>query len=190
MDEEAPVAERLERLHHLIEGVDTAILTTVCADGSLVSRPMATQTRDSGIDLWFITTIQSRKCGEIVANPHVNLSYAHPITRAWTSVNGFAVLNKDAERIRQLYNPSWKAWLPDESGARDGGPHDPRIVLIEVKAISATYFAGDRAPVLVTFSKVNLPASQHKPSSEAQIRHNETVPAGGAPTSPAENAWL
>jgi general stress protein 26 len=47
--------EKLEKLHDLIDDIETAMFTTRRADGRLVSRPMATQKRASGADLWFVT---------------------------------------------------------------------------------------------------------------------------------------
>ena len=54
--------------------------------------------------------------------------------------------------IHQLYKPDWKAWLGDEGGARDGGPDDPRIALIEVQAESAYYLKSTQPRLIALFS--------------------------------------
>lgn len=42
--------------------------------------------------------------------------------------------------VRKYYSPALKAWLGDlEDGKHDGGPEDPRIGVIKVKAVTATY---------------------------------------------------
>ena len=50
--ETEPKAGNLEELWKLVDGIETAMLTTRRAEGDLVSRPMATQTRAPGADSW------------------------------------------------------------------------------------------------------------------------------------------
>lgn len=46
----------------------------------------------------------------------------------------------DREFVRANYSQSLKAWLGDlGDGKHDGGPNDPRIGVIRVKAVTATY---------------------------------------------------
>lgn len=46
----------------------------------------------------------------------------------------------DRETVQAHYSPSLKAWLGDlGDGTHDGGPKDPRIGVIRVKARTATY---------------------------------------------------
>jgi len=47
--------DRVNRLYELVENVEIAMLTTRRRDGSLVSRPMATQRRAEGAHFWFVT---------------------------------------------------------------------------------------------------------------------------------------
>jgi general stress protein 26 len=57
--ERLPEAKKLEQLYELIDGIEVAMLTTQKQDGSLVSRPMQTQARRAGTDLWFMTSVES-----------------------------------------------------------------------------------------------------------------------------------
>ena len=58
----------------------------------------------------------------------------------WASVSGTATVETDRERIRRYYNSGLKAWVGDlGDGKHNGGPEDPRIGIIKVKAITATY---------------------------------------------------
>lgn len=42
--------------------------------------------------------------------------------------------------MKKFYSPALKAWLGDlGDGTHDGGPEDPRICLIRVKAVTAQY---------------------------------------------------
>jgi general stress protein 26 len=153
-DNEVPVEKKLDDLYKLIDGIETAMITTRRADGHLVSRAMATQRRTAGADLWFMTNAESEKFEEIAKDPHVNVSYYRDRTREWVSVSGHAILSKDRDLIDSLYAPDWKMWLGDQGGKYDGGPHDPRIAIILVEAHSVTYSKKDRPTPMVLFELV------------------------------------
>jgi general stress protein 26 len=100
-----------------------------------------------------MTSVESGKLDDLIADPHVNLGYYKDSSREYVSVSGLAHVTQDRALIHQLYKPDWKAWLGDEGGDRNGGPDDPRIALIEVKADSATYLRVSQ-PRLVTLFKL------------------------------------
>ena len=151
-DNAVPLEKKLDDLYKLIDGIDIAMLTTRRADGHLVSRPMSTQRRTTGTDLWFMTNVESEKFEELARDPHVNLAYYKDRTREWVSVSGKAILTRDRDLIDSLYAADWKAWLGDEGdGKRDGGPHDPRIALILVEADTVVYSKKDRPMPVVLF---------------------------------------
>jgi general stress protein 26 len=141
----------LDELWKLVDGIETAMLTTRRSDGHLVSRPMATQKRSSGADFWFVTDRSSPKVREIAAEPRVNLAYYRDGTREWVSVSGDATVTDDRGKILELWAPDWKAWFGDEGGEKDGEPDDPRMVLIAVKAVSAQYMTVNKPKPLVLF---------------------------------------
>ena len=153
-DNDVPLEKKLEDLYKLIDGIETAMLTTRRQDGSLVSRAMQTQRRTAGVDLWFMSNWFAEKLDEIATNPNVNVSYYRYRTREWVSVSGRAIISRDRNLIRGLYQPDWKAWLGDEGGERDGSAEDPRIALILVSAESVTYSKQDRPTPVVLFNIV------------------------------------
>ena len=64
-------------LGKLLEKIDIAMLTTVGANGYLVSRPLSTQQATfDGERVWFFTEADSPKIDEIRRHPKVNLAYA------------------------------------------------------------------------------------------------------------------
>jgi general stress protein 26 len=145
-----PLSKKLEDLYNLIEGIEIAMFTTRRPDGQLVSRPMATQTQAEGVDLWFVTDIESHKLDELDFDAHVNLAYYRDRTREWVSVSGLASVSQDRRAIRELYQKDWKAWFGDEGGERDGGPDDPRLALVLVEVQSVVYLKVDKPqPVLL-----------------------------------------
>lgn len=143
-----------EKLYDLIDQIEVAMFTTRRADGRLVSRPMATQKRATGADLWFVTSRDSEKLIEIGEDPHVNLAYYKDRTREWVSISGTARIVDDREKVRELYQPDWRAWFGDAGGPNDGGPNDPRMVLIGVDIDQALYLELNKPQAVVLFEVV------------------------------------
>ncbi len=136
-----PTSEKVEELYALIHGIDLCMMTTTGDDGSMVSRPMSTQHHkqlDETADLWFMTRTDTHKVDELKRHPSLNLAYYKD--GEWVSVSGNATVVTDRATIHKLYDPSWKAWLEDNGGKEDGGPDDPRIALIRVAVLHASYF--------------------------------------------------
>ena len=100
-----PTDKKLEQLYELIDGIETAMLTTRSKTGALVSRPMQTQARRAGTDLWFMTAATSGKIDELVADPQVNLGYYKDSSREYVSVSGRARVTQDKALIHELYKP-------------------------------------------------------------------------------------
>jgi general stress protein 26 len=144
----------LRKLYEMIDDLEIAMLTTRRQDGHLVSRAMATQKRAAGADLWFVTLDGASKLRDIEADPHVNLAYYKDRTREWISVSGIATISRDRGRIRELYQPDWKAWFPDGGDARDGTPDDPRMVLIGVDVHSAVFLEVNKPQPVVLYEIV------------------------------------
>jgi general stress protein 26 len=141
-DDDIPRDQKIAELYALIEKIEIGMMLTKMPGGAIAARPMATQKRREGVDLWFMTSAESETVEQLRADPTITVSYYSEKTREWVSVSGRARLSQDREAIRRVYQPDWKAWLGDEGGARNGGPDDPRIMLIEVDADHATYFKG------------------------------------------------
>jgi general stress protein 26 len=152
-ERDVPTEKKLDDLYELIDGIEIALLTTRRADGHLVSRPMQTQRRTAGADLWFVTNWTDDKLDEIALDPHVNVGYIKPNGREWVSVSGVAIISQDRDLIQGLYKPDWKAWFPKEEGnpKRDGGPNDERIALLLVEAHSVTYQVTSKPRPLILF---------------------------------------
>ena len=110
-DDHTGTGKKLDDLYKLIDGIEIAMFTTRRGDGHLVSRPMATQERVSGTDLWFVTDVSSHKLDELELDAHVNLSYYNLKSREWVSVAGTATITQDRNLIEELYKPDWKAWF-------------------------------------------------------------------------------
>ena len=165
-DSEVPLQKKIDDLYKLIEGIEIAMFTTRRRDGSLVSRPMATQEREPGADLWFVTDIESDKIDDLVADPNVAISYYNVKTWEWVSVSGTVTVSQDRELIGRLYKPDWKAWFGDEGGARNGGPDDPRFALLLVDATTALYGKKNKPAPLALFEVVKGLVTGEQPDTQ------------------------
>ena len=126
-------SKSIKKLDSLIKDMRFAMLTTVCPDGSLRSRPMATLRRDFDGTLWFFTDAAEPKVHEIERDPHVNVSFADPDKNNYVSVSGRASLVRDKARMKELWNPFFKAWFPK-------GLDDPKLGLLRVAVEQAEYW--------------------------------------------------
>ncbi|HUP88689.1 MAG TPA: pyridoxamine 5'-phosphate oxidase family protein [Longimicrobiales bacterium] len=145
--------KKIEELYELIEGIEIAMFTTRREDGQLVSRPMATQARSEGADLWFATDLQTHKMDELRFDEHVNVSYYKDASREFVSVSGTARVVTDRNKIIELWRPDWKAWFSG-TGEHAGTANDPRIALIAVEAESVMYMKNDKPRPVVAFEVV------------------------------------
>ena len=141
----------LEKFYSLIDEIKVAMMTTRRADGHLESRAMANQKRASGADLWFVTAAGSAKLRDISGDPHVNLAYFNEGSYEWVSASGIATLSRDRAKIRELYEPDWKAWFGQEGDPRHGTPDDPRMVLIGVDVHAAVFLEVNKPKPVVLF---------------------------------------
>jgi general stress protein 26 len=144
----------LEKFYSLIEEIKFAMLTTRRADGHLESRAMANQKRASGADLWFVTADGGAKLRDIDHDPHVNLAYFNEGSYEWVSASGIARISRDRAKIRELYQPDWKAWFGQEGDPRHGTPDDPRMVLIGVDVHAAVFLEVNKPKPVVLFELV------------------------------------
>jgi general stress protein 26 len=143
--------DKLQKFYEQVEEIEVAMMTTRRADGHLESRPMATQKRAAGADLWFVTCDGTAKLADIERDSHVNLAYYKDRTREWVSVSGHATLTRDRAKIHELYAPDWKAWFPKGDDPRHGTPDDPRFVLIGVDVHSAVFLEVNKPMPVVLF---------------------------------------
>ena len=126
-------SEELKKVGDLIASVKMAMLTTMEQDGTLRSRPMATQKAEFNGELWFFTRASAPKVEEIEEQHKVNVSYAEPDKNIYVSVSGQAKLVRDAAKAKELWNPLLKAWFPQ-------GLEDPEIALLCVRVEQAEYW--------------------------------------------------
>ncbi len=135
--------EGLKKIGELIKDIRITMMTTVGSDGSLDSRPMATQKTDEfDGTVWFLTRHESGKVSEVEHDAHVTLVYADPSDSKYVSAKGRAHVSTDRSRIHELWNPMYKAWFPD-------GEDDPQIAVLRVDITEAQYWEASSSKLVV-----------------------------------------
>jgi general stress protein 26 len=123
----------MRKLATMIRGVKVAMLTTRGSQGTLHSRPMATQEAEFDGTLWFFTKAGSDKVHEIRDHSEVNVSYVSLGEHHYVSISGRANVIQDQEKMTELWNPTYRAWFP-------GGLDDPQLALLRIDAETAEYW--------------------------------------------------
>lgn len=160
----------VETLASMIKDIKFTMMTTVAEDGSIHSRPMATQRIDLDTfdgRLWFFSRKSSPKNHSIQNDQHVNLAYADPSKQRYVSVCGRATISEDKAIMKDLWNPFLKAWFPE-------GIDDPEISLIAVDVDSAEIWDSPSSKVvqLVGFVKAAVtgkPLEQNMSSKHVDL---------------------
>jgi general stress protein 26 len=146
----------IEKLRDLIKDVRIAMLTTVDQDGSLRSRPMATQKTELDGDLWFFTEHDSAKVDEIGREHQVNVSYSDPKEQLYVSVSGTARVVRDQAKAEELWNPLLKTWFPK-------GLDDPNLALLQVTVHKAEYWDSPSSTMVYLYGFVKAVVTGKQP---------------------------
>jgi general stress protein 26 len=134
---EADHNSEIKKLSELMKGIRFAMFTTVEEDGTLHSRPMATQEVEFDGDLWFFTHISAPKVWETQQHRQVSVTFEDPGKNKFISTSGVAQLILDREKMQQLWKPALKVFFGQ-------GLEDPDLGLIKVSVEKAEYW--DSAP--------------------------------------------
>jgi general stress protein 26 len=124
----------IAQLNELINGIHTAVLTTIRPDGSLHSCPMASNGADEQGVIWFISHHHSEKVEAVRTNQRVNLAYADSASQRYVSISGFCELVRDQALIKRLWQPAYKSWY---TGA---GPQDSALILLKIDIQEVEYW--------------------------------------------------
>jgi general stress protein 26 len=134
--------EGRKKIAELAKGIHICMMTTVNADGSMDSRPMAVQDKPFDGTLWFLTRVTSDKIGEIQQDRHVTLSFAEPSNSKYIALKGRGSVSQDRAKIKDLWNAMYKAWFPK-------GEDDPEIAVLRVDVAQADYWEASSSKIVM-----------------------------------------
>ena len=120
----------LTHIAELIDDISIAMLTTLEAEGSMASRPMAVLEMDASGALWFFTDLRSSKVEHLKV---ANLSFTDMDKGTYVSISGRGEIHTDREHIKRLWTPFAKPWFPQ-------GPDSPELGLLKFVPDAADYW--------------------------------------------------
>lgn len=187
--QEPSLKEKVEDLFKFIDNTKFCLLTTQVADSDLLaSRAMAlaakvsynslswlkykpnSEQESNGFDLLFHTNTESGKTDDLKEHASVNIGFINN-SGEWASISGHASIETDRAVVKKHYSPALKAWIGDlGDGKHDGGPEDPRIGIIRVKASTAQYAVSNRTQ-LGSFVELAKGVATGESPSVNKLRH-------------------
>jgi len=158
--------EGIERVWDLMEKISICMLTTW--DGTnLHSRPMDARARRDENAIYFLADARHHKDEEIARYPKLALAFADTSGQKHASVSGEATISSDRALIRQLWEPTAKAWWDT--------PDNPNIRVLKVTPTEAQYWDGPGT--VVSMVKMMMAAAT---GTRPDLGDNRKVAMGGA----------
>ncbi|MDQ2711591.1 MAG: pyridoxamine 5'-phosphate oxidase family protein [Acidobacteriota bacterium] len=155
----------IKKLAEMMKGIRFAMLTTVEDDGSLHSRPMATQDVEFDGDLWFFTKEHSPKVWEASHHRQVSVSFADAEKSRFIAASGVATLVHDHAKMQEFWKSAYKVFFSE-------GLEDPEISLLKVTVEKAEYW--DSAPTAIgrafNFAKAMLTKDASKMGDHGKVQ--------------------
>lgn len=156
--------ENVKKLGEMIKDIEFTMLTTADTDGSLRSRPMATQKVEFDGDLYFFTKAGAPKVDEVERDRNVCVSYAAPKDERYVSMSGTARILRDPAKMKELWSPELKVWFP-------GGLDDPDLALLKVSVTQAEFWEGPSSTILylVGLAKAIVAGEAYRPGENEKL---------------------
>ena len=123
----------VERLKEIVEHQRACMMITQPQQTTPHSRPMSVAEVDAAGNFWFITLQHSDKCIDLKTDPHVHLYFANPKSQEFLSIFGHGEVVDDPARVKKLWNPIAKAWVPE-------GSDNPDLRLLKVTPEDGHYW--------------------------------------------------
>ncbi len=134
--------EGQEKIAELVKGIRICMMSTIDAEGRMISRPMATQDVTFAGTIWFLTRSTSGKVEDLEQNSKVTLDFADPSNSKYITLRGHASVTRDQAKIDELWNPMHKAWFPQ-------GKDDPEIAVVRVDVAEGDYWEANSSQLIM-----------------------------------------
>lgn len=134
--------EGMKKIGELVKDIRIAMMSTLDSRGQIHSRPMATQNEPFNGSLWFLARSTSEKMFDLQQQKIVTLDYANPSDSKYITLRGSAEVLNDRAKIKELWNPMYKAWFPD-------GEDDPDIRVIRVDIAEGDFWEANSSKIIM-----------------------------------------
>lgn len=162
--------EKEEKFDRLIASFDDAMLVTHGDDGELHARPLSLASADANGDVWFSTGTHSGKVKEMFHDRRVAVIMQG--SSRYVSLTGTAEIVVDRAKAAAMWKETWRPWFP-------GGPDDPELVLVHVRATEAEFWdLRGLAGIKYVFDAVKHALTGER-MSDGPAPHHDRVHLGG-----------
>ena len=189
--DEPSLKEKVDDLFAFIDKTKFCLLTTQAADSDLLAtramglaakvyriniacskfKVLTGEQEGNGFELLFHTNTESGKTDDLKEHKSVSIGFINN-SGEWASISGHASIETNRDVIRKHYSPALKAWLGDlGDGKHDGGPEDPRIGIIRVKASTVQYATSSNMTRLGGLVEVAKGMATGEAPSVNKLRH-------------------
>lgn len=140
-DDETPKKEQIDEFYKMVDSLKVGLLATNRPGVGPVARSMNVSRRD-GPDFIFLANNHSQKFEDLDNDKTALITFQNSSTQDWISITGEATkISNNDPRIKECYPKGGSAWFGDlGDGVHTGGPEDPRMTLIEIKAKYVAYW--------------------------------------------------
>lgn len=158
-------AEDRDYLEKLIRGIRVVMMTTVCPNGTLRSRPMIVQNTPFDGTLWFFTSADPSDAGtgKDCDEGQINISYISAEENRYISISGLASLVFERQKIEELWNSSVEPWFPQ-------GLADPRLALLQVTAEKWEYWDSQAGLMVQYDGQLKSPSPEPVQEDKGQLK--------------------
>ena len=147
------------RLWELVGKFATAMLVTRTDGGRMRARPLSLASAHGGGKLYFATSLDSPKVGEIEADAEVLVTLQDRFH--YVSISGTARVSRDPALVARLWSEGWRIWFPEGQG-------DPSLTIVEVTPHEAEYWdQGGARGIKYALEMVKAYATRTTPESGA-----------------------
>jgi general stress protein 26 len=126
-----------------MEDIRVAMVTSHTLVG-MRSRPLIAQVDTVAELIHFIVPVSSDICLQLHTSDDLNLAFIDLKSQNYIAVAATAVVLKDVELAKCLWNPFAQAWFPK-------GPDDADVRIIESTPIMIDYWAGEASKLVTTW---------------------------------------
>lgn len=125
--------EAIKKFKEIVSHDATCLFTTKLTQIPLNTRPMAVQKVCDQGNFWFLSSSDSEKNAEILADERVQLFFLNTGKYEFLSLYGKASVTRDRAKIDELWTDIAKAWFTE-------GKDDPRVTVIKVTPEEGYYW--------------------------------------------------
>lgn len=137
-----------EEIRDMIRDARIGMLTTTEGqNGRIHQRPMSVAEVDDQNRIWFFIDETSHKVAELMSGGKAALGFINNSDQEWLAINGSATVTKDREKMKELWNPTYKAWFPE-------GLDAPNLALLCIEMEQASYWESKGGMIVTAYEMI------------------------------------